>query len=93
MTSDYRYEHILGDAERQRISYLLLTNKKPINYISSKFGLSKRFLTHLYIDLQKTTRTDLGSKTEPYYTDEMDYGRTPEYKWSELSANEIKDYI
>lgn len=91
MTSDYKYRYIIGGKDKKLIP-LLLSQGKGVNYVCNKYGLSKRFITNKYYLLLKSKGCVLGAKKIPYYLNEMDYGKIPSYKWTDLNKSEINFY-
>tara|TARA_R100000654_G_scaffold6242_1_gene16524 strand:+ start:1035 stop:1277 length:243 start_codon:yes stop_codon:yes gene_type:complete len=75
MDSHWRYNNYL--TKEQKIDFnLMIVKKTPIDEICKKYKVSKRFVK--YKSLKYSTPTIpiyLGSKQEPYYSDEMMYGK------------------
>ncbi len=86
----------LTDYHRKNI-ILLAQEGTPIPKIENKLYLSvnmvRQFFTKWDPEKYKPIPTNLGSKTEPYSTNEEDYGSLPTYKWEDLSKSEIDVYL
>ncbi len=86
----------LTDYHRRNI-ILLAQEGTPIPKIANKLYLSvnmvRQFFTKWDPEKYKPIPTNLGSKTEPYSTNEEDYGSLPTYKWEDLSKSEIDVYL
>ncbi len=86
----------LTDYHRRNI-ILLAQEGTPIPKIANKLYLSvnmvRQFFTKWDPEKYKPIPTNLGSKTEPYSTNEEDYGSLPTYKWEDLSQSEIDVYL
>lgn len=92
MTSKEKYDSLNSDDKR--LITVLYTKGKSINYISERFGLSHRFLTyHLFYKFNYTIPILFGTKEQPYYKNEMNYGALElSYNFEDLNANEIEAY-
>ena len=90
MTSDYIYNHILGDRERGLISIYLM-NGKSLKYIYGRYGISIRYIrNNIWPDIVKIKHAELGYKNTAYYDDEIQYGFTvPQYNINEFSETEL----
>ena len=86
----------LTDYHRRNI-ILLAQEGTPIPKIANKLYLSvnmvRQFFTKWDPEKYKPIPTNLGSKTEPYSTNEEDYGSLPTYKWEDLCKSEIDVYL
>tara|TARA_Y100000385_G_scaffold210080_1_gene217930 strand:- start:10 stop:324 length:315 start_codon:yes stop_codon:yes gene_type:complete len=92
MKAQYRYDHMLGDKEKNLIS-ILLNKGKTIEYISNRFGLSKKFIRTNLCNPDRVHSICLGSKKIAYNDDEMQYGKLElNYSFNELNDNEIEAY-
>ena len=88
MNSELKYFHM---EDRYKILIPILIMKgKSLKYISKRFGLTQRFLKHQFFQYyRKVSEVTLKSKEEPYYNDEMMYGKIYiNYNWNELDNNE-----
>lgn len=85
MNSDYKYRHILKAKEKKEFRKMLIKNK-PIKEICNKFKVSKRFVKYKYLEFNQNPQPIFfGSKTIPYYTNEMEYGELKlKYKYEEV---------
>jgi hypothetical protein len=92
MTSQYKYDNLLGDREKNLIS-ILLNKGKTLEYISNRFGLSKKFIRTNLCNPHMVYSICFSSKKIPYYDDEMNYGKLQlNYSFDELNNNEIEAY-
>jgi hypothetical protein len=92
MTSQYKYDNILGDKEKNLIS-ILLNKGKSIEYLSNRFGISKKFIRTNLCNPDRVYSICLGSKKTTYYNNEMQYGKLElNYSFDELNNNEIEAY-
>ena len=92
MTSQYKYDNILGDKEKNLIS-ILLNKGRTIEYLSNRFGISKKFIRTNLCNPDRTHSICLGSKKTAYYNDEMKYGKLElNYSFDDLNDNEIEAY-
>jgi hypothetical protein len=73
MHSDYKYNHVLTPTERLEL-LKMMRDEVYLKDICAKFGLSAQFLKCQFRNLKEVVPARLGSKTEAYYEDEMDYG-------------------
>ena len=75
MHSYHRYYYYLDRQDKLELRTMLL-QKKPVNNISKKYGLSSHFIKVLHQDLMKDTiPVYFNSKDCAYYEDEMSYGK------------------
>lgn len=92
MNSEYKYEHILEDEDRHRILKLVLRGTKA-DLIAEWHGLTSSFIKAKFQKEYDAKGIDIGSKSEPYYANEMDYGNNNiSYNINELSKQELKFY-
>jgi len=92
MKAQYRYDHMLGDKEKNLIS-ILLAKGKNLDYISNRFGLSKTFIKNNLCHKTRIYSICLGSKKTAYYDNEMLYGALElSYNFEDLNAKEIEAY-
>ena len=97
MTSKEKYDSLNEDDKK--LITVLLSKGKTLKYISQRFGLSVKFVRcHLYYEFGLNYIGYLpipicfGTKTQPYYKNEMDYGTLNlSYIFSDLSQSE-KDF-
>lgn len=73
MHSEYIYNYVLSMKEKLEIGKLIREDV-PMKYIVYKYKLSAQFIKYQYRNILNVVPTCLGSKTEAYYEDEMDYG-------------------
>jgi hypothetical protein len=90
MTSDYIYNHVLGDRERGLVSIYLM-NGKTFKYIYGRYGLSIRYIrNNIWPYILNIKPIELGYKNTAYYEDEMKYGFTVlQYNINEFSEKEL----
>ena len=76
MDSHWIYNHYL--TKEQKIDFhLMIVKKTPIDEICKKYKVTKRFVKYKSLKyLTPTIPICLGSKQEPYYSDEMMYGKS-----------------
>ncbi len=88
MNCDYKYEHVLTSKDKINI-HLLLLKDFPMRYVSKKYGLTKQFLKYKHEQFtKKVVPVSFNGKVNPYYDDEMSYGRLNlKYKYD----NKLKD--
>ena len=92
MTSREIYDNILGDKDKHLISIYLVKGKSH-EYISNRFGISKKFIRTNLCNPLKIYFINLGSKKESYYENEMYYGTLNlSYNFNDLNHKEIESY-
>tara|TARA_R100000951_G_scaffold58504_1_gene49157 strand:- start:262 stop:561 length:300 start_codon:yes stop_codon:yes gene_type:complete len=86
LTEDHRKNIILLTQSGLTITSVARKLHLPVNTV-------RMFFTKWDPEKYKPIKTNLGSKTEPYSTNEDDYGSYPIYKWEDLSQSEIDVYL
>ena len=86
----------LTEFHRKHIILLAQTGI-TIPAIAEKLDLSvnvvRKYFTKWDLTKSNVFPVYLGSKAEPYSTNEKDYGSFPTYKWEDLSQSEIDVYL
>ena len=90
-TSEYKFNNILEDEDKQYILKLVYSGFRP-KYIAKRFGLTWEFIERQYHrEYKEVIGIHFDSKTVPYYDNENSYGKnTHHYTIDSLSQDEVE---
>tara|TARA_R100000278_G_scaffold120473_1_gene102930 strand:- start:238 stop:558 length:321 start_codon:yes stop_codon:yes gene_type:complete len=94
MKSDYKLKYHTSEEDIKKIKYSLVKGVS-LEKVANRYGFSVSFIKrNFYIYAVNTAhcKCSLGSKSEPYHINEMDYGFIPKYKEEDLNKAEIEAY-